>query len=65
MTRTVRMAKTQPLMAMPLSAAQAAPLKVADSPPEAIIDSIPTPFCWALLGVSAGTLLIQLWTFFS
>jgi len=65
MTRTVRMAKTQPLMAMPLSAAQAAPVKVADSPPEAIIDSIPTPFCWALLGVSAVTFLIQLWTYFS
>jgi len=65
MTRTVRMSKTQPLMAMPLSAAQAAPVKVADSPPEAIIDSIPTPFCWALLGVSAVTFLIQLWTYFS
>ena len=65
MTRTVRMAKTQPLMAMPLSAAQATPVKVADSPPEAIIDSIPTPFCWALLGVSAVTFLIQLWTYFS
>jgi hypothetical protein len=65
MTRTVRMAKTQPLMAMPLSAAQAAPVKVADSSPEAIIDSIPTPFSWALLGVSAVTFLIQLWTYFS
>jgi len=65
MTRTVRMAKTQPLMAMPLSAAQAAPVKVGDSPPEAIIDAIPTPFCWALLGVSAVTFLIQLWTYFS
>jgi hypothetical protein len=65
MTRTVRMAKTQPLMAMPLSAAQAAPVKVADSSPETIIDSIPTPFCWALLGVSAVTFLIQLWTYFS
>ena len=65
MTRTVRMSKTQPLMAMPLSAAQAAPVKVADSPPEAIIDSIPTPFCWALLGVSDVTFLIQLWTYFS
>ena len=65
MTRTVRMAKTQPLMAMPLSAAQAAPVKVADSSAEAIIDSIPTPFCWALLSVSAVTFLIQLWTYFS
>jgi hypothetical protein len=65
MTRTVRMSKTQPLMAMPISAAQAAPVKVADSSPEAIIDSIPTPFCWALLGVSAVTFLIQLWTYFS
>src|SRR6266581_8029632 len=65
LTRTVRMAKTQPLMAMPLSAAQAAPVKVADSSPEAITDSIPTAFCWALLGVSAVTFLIQLWTYFS
>jgi ribosomal protein S12 methylthiotransferase len=29
------------------------------------IDQIPKPLCWALLGVSAATLIIQIWSYFS
>ncbi len=42
-----------------------APLPVAVPAPAGLVESVPTSLCWALLGISALTLLIQLWTYFS
>jgi hypothetical protein len=64
-TPTTRMAKTQPLMSTPPATVQNAPIVLV--PPQADsadgIDAIPISFCWALVGISAVTLLIQLWTY--
>jgi hypothetical protein len=43
----------------------AAPVPVAVPAPAGLVESVPTSLCWALLGISALTLLIQLWTYFS
>jgi len=66
---TVQMKKTQPLSRMPDTAPPSAPINVATAVPEPerelIIDEIPMSFCWALLGVSAAILIIQIWTYLS
>ena len=41
------------------------PSAVANPPPQVLVEAVPTQLCWALLGISALTLLIQLWTYFS
>ncbi|PYJ73065.1 MAG: hypothetical protein DME75_02565 [Verrucomicrobia bacterium] len=56
---TVQMKKTQPLIAMPLTAPQSASIAVAPTEERA------TPLCWVLLGVSAVILIIQIWTYLS
>ena len=66
---TVQMKKTQPLSRMPDTAPPSAPINVAtaalEPERELIIDEIPMSFCWALLGVSAAILIIQIWTYLS
>jgi len=45
---------------------QASRVTVAPAPQVRMtIDQIPKPLCWALLGVSAATLIIQIWSYFS
>ncbi len=56
---TVQMKKTQPLIAMPLTAPQSASIAVAPAE-ESIM-----PLCWVLLGVSTVILIIQIWTYLS
>ncbi len=56
---TVQMKKTQPLIAMPLTASQSAAIAVAPAEKSA------GPLCWMLLGVSVVILIIQIWTYFS
>jgi len=56
---TVQMKKTQPLIAMPLTAPQSASIAVAPAEESAL------PLCWVLLGVSAVILIIQIWTYLS
>jgi hypothetical protein len=66
---TVQMKKTQPLSRMPDIAPPSAPINVATAAPEPetelIVDEIPMSFCWALLGISAAILIIQIWTYLS
>ena len=47
-----------------LASGIAAP-SVANSPPQRLVQSVPVLFYWALLGISALSFLIQLWTYFS
>lgn len=56
---TVQMKKTQPLIAMPHAAPQAASIAVAPAEKSAM------PLCWVLLGISAIILIIQIWTYLS
>jgi hypothetical protein len=60
---TVQMKKTQPLITMPETIPQSAPLTAARDPVK-IVDAIPEPLCWAVLGVSAVILIIQIWNYF-
>lgn len=65
------MKATVKLSAQPASVPSAAairtapPAAVAHPAPQGLVESVPTQLCWALLGVSALTLIIQLWTYFS
>jgi hypothetical protein len=72
----VAMKKTQPLIDLPPTdrptiSATVAPQTSATSEyfpvpaPIRTIDAIPMQLCWALLGVSAAILLIQIWSYFS
>ena len=67
---TARMAKTQPLLTVPQpvqSAPVIVPAKSDASPPLAwmsMLDAVPLPVCWAIFGISALTLLIQIWNYF-
>jgi hypothetical protein len=60
----VQMKTTQPLIDMPVASAPETPVTVAPQP-RVTIDQIPKPLCWALLGVSAAILIIQIWSYFS
>lgn len=71
---TVKMSKTQPLIATPLAATQATrPLprpaitttstRATTAP--ATVDALPTPLLWAACGMSAVALLIQIWNYFA
>jgi len=41
------------------------PPEVANPLSPGLVESVPTQLCWALVGISALILLIQLWTYFS
>jgi len=60
---TVQMKKTQPLITMPETVPQSTPLTVARDTVK-IVDAIPKPLCWAVLGISAAILIIQIWNYF-
>jgi hypothetical protein len=68
----VQMKKTQPLIDLPAMEMPAstvtltpAPAPKAQPQPQLRIDQIPMPLCWALLGVSAATLILQIWNYLS
>jgi hypothetical protein len=61
---TIQMKKTQPLIAMPQIAPESASIPAALGE-ESAADIIPMSLCWVVLGVSAVTLVIQIWTYFS
>lgn len=42
-----------------------APPAFANLPARDLVETVPTQLCWVLLGISALTLLIQLWTYFA
>lgn len=62
---TVKMTKTQPLVrTLPATVSQPAPINVAPAAPVSTLDAIPMQLCWAVFGISAVTLLIELWNYF-
>jgi len=63
---TAKMTKTQPLMTAPAAQIHSAPVKLApgsSKPMGSGIDAIPLPICWVIFGISAITLLIQIWNY--
>ena len=62
---SVQMKKTQPLISMPETRAPVTPVTVAPVASQTKLDAIPMSLCWALVGVSAAILLIQIWTYLS
>jgi len=60
----VQMKKTQRLIDMPVAEEPGTPLTAAPET-RVIVDAVPKPLCWALLGVSAAILIIQIWNYFS
>ncbi|HXM32777.1 MAG TPA: hypothetical protein VN921_03915 [Chthoniobacterales bacterium] len=61
----VNMTKTQPLIMRPVGSAPVSPITVVTSRPVHGLDLVPRSFCWGLFGISALTLLIQIWNYFS
>ena len=68
---TVKMTKTQPLLAatpprMQTIAAPSVPQVTHPSAEAAttMLDAVPLPVCWTIFGISAVTLLIQIWNYF-
>ena len=61
---SVQMKKTQPLIDLPPTTAPEAPVTVAPET-RGIVDVIPKFLCWALVAISALTLLIQIWNYLS
>ena len=66
----VQMKKTQALSRIPETIPPSVPLHIASAPEPDLVEKpaagdIPMAFCWALLGLSAVVLLIQIWTYFS
>lgn len=62
---TVNMTKTQPLRVTPPTSAPSLPVAINTASEPAAADSIPRTLCWAVLGISILTLLIQIWNYFS
>ena len=62
---TVRMKKTQPLIAMPHAAPQKASIAIEPAQSSTMAEAVPMPICWALLGASVVVLIIQIWTYLS
>jgi len=60
----IQMKKTQPLIAMPQTERQCASIAVAPERSTGV-DTISMPICWAVLGISAVVLIIQIWTYLS
>ncbi|HEY1582026.1 MAG TPA: hypothetical protein VGF73_02880 [Chthoniobacterales bacterium] len=67
MKATVKLSPLQPTSTPPAGVIRTAPAApvVANQPATGLVESVPLTFCWALLGISAVTFLIQLWTYFS
>ncbi|MEP6974035.1 MAG: hypothetical protein ABI787_03965 [Spartobacteria bacterium] len=67
MKATVRLSNVPPAGPPAAAVVRTAPLSppVANPPAAGLVESVPTPLYWALLGISALTLLIQLWTYFA
>jgi hypothetical protein len=66
MKATVKLSGPAPSSAPPAGVIRTAPPPaVATTPPAGLVESVPMPLCWALVGISALTLLLQLWTYFS
>ena len=70
-TPTVKMARTQPLLTVPAPPGPSAPILVATRNEAtapvlmtSMLDSVPLPICWTIFGISAVTLLIQIWNYF-
>jgi hypothetical protein len=64
----VQMKKTQPLINLPATERPAAPVTFTPAPapkPQLRIGEIPMPLCWAVLGVSAAILILQIWNYLS
>ncbi len=66
----VQMKKTQPLSRMPEMTPPSMPVNVAVSEPEVeemeiAVEETPMTFYWAVLGVSAAVLIIQIWIYIS
>jgi hypothetical protein len=64
MKATVRLGNVQPASVPSAGVIRTAPPLVASPPPAGLVESVPLQLCWALLGLSALALLIQLWTYF-
>jgi hypothetical protein len=65
MKATVKLGSLQPAGVTSGPVLRTGPTAVANPPPQGLVESIPAQLCWALLAVSALTLIIQLWTYFS
>jgi hypothetical protein len=65
MKATVKLSSLQPASVPSAPVIRTAPPAVANPPPQGLAETVPTRLCWALLGISALTLLIQLWTYFA
>lgn len=63
MKATVRLSAGAPSSSAPAGVIRTAPVQVANVPTAGLVESVPMPICWALLGISALTLLIQIWTY--
>jgi len=60
--------KTQPVVDLPAVETWPAQITVSAPPQPASqmrIDDMPTPFCWALLAMSAAILILQIWNYVS
>ncbi|MEP6822716.1 MAG: hypothetical protein ABI946_10250 [Chthoniobacterales bacterium] len=72
MAATIKMAKTQPLLTVPAAQTPIVPVVVATHEERtaatpgalAMLDHVPLPICWTIFGISAVTLLIQIWNYF-
>jgi hypothetical protein len=62
---SVQMKKTQPLIDRPAAAAPAVTPVTVASETAGIVDQLPTTLCWALVGVSAVILIIQILNYIS
>jgi len=66
----VQMKKTQPLIDLPkietpTTTVTVTPQPQPQPPPQISLDQIPMSLCWALLGVSATILILQIWNYLS
>ncbi len=61
----MQMKKTQPLIDRPAAAAPAVTRVTVASQTAGIVDQLPTTLCWALVGVSAVILIIQILNYIS
>jgi hypothetical protein len=64
MKATVKLSSVQPSNEPPISVIRTAPPSLV-KPPPSLGETISAQFCWALLGISALALLIQLWIYSS
>jgi hypothetical protein len=62
---SVQMKKTQPLINRPAPSAPAVTQVTMASETAGVVDQLPTTLCWALVGVSAVILIIQILNYIS